>query len=971
MNCVPKKIFVVVMVKNEQDVIESFVRHTLTFADKILIRDHMSSDKTGYILDKLMAEGLPVSVSTEKNPAHIQAKVLTELFWQALAEGADLVLPLDADEFLVGNSPSIKPAKILQNLSANKVYHLPWRLYAPQKWSEKNFLLYQSLWRSTDLAPGGKMIVGKNSVSTGDAVAEGNHNIIRRVSAETMVHLPKDDVTDIHIAHFYWRSQEQHATKVAVSWMNIVAEFSNVSFSSGSYRANHERLQRGEQIPINEIIPHKEPFSLKKYAAPGINLLYSANTRPNALHNLMAASVILAQRYREEKVFALRRTVATVLVYNGDDELFAASLDAAIVQDYPWREFFVCSLGGREMPEKFAAVCREHDVAWLCGANPFAGLTKRVAAKYIQFILPGEKVWSNKLREVVTCFESQELKLAMLSGQRDAEISEQKLLTVFYLSKAWQKMLPHGQVPTATLATLLINREYRRDFGSLNGCFMDGRPLLMTLWKDLLLSQNPAQNVIGFMPEAYVDPAPSDAADAVYRQMEWGLNLTADNILSDGELEQAKINFARRHRDILSVWDVSARESLLLYQESIRGGLIFNPLSVNIHSGTVTSIVIVSYNTLELLKACIASIRRYTEPGTYEIIVVDNASTDGSAAWLEDEPDIVVVLNKENLGFPKGCNQGMKMASGQEIMLLNSDTEVTSNWLRNMKLALYFKPYIGAVGCLTDCCSNFQQIEVPYKASDTEAMQEFAAHFNESPHPHKWVSWQILVGFCYLFKREVYDKIGGLDENFGMGNYEDDDYSFRIRQAGYDIKLCRDTFIHHVGNASFSKSDNAAEYRAKKEHFLQLNIRNKNYLLKKWQFDADTYKICHMGKLDVLAQTYSSPANAAFIFASGIDAYIIKSRYPVLRFTAFTTAAAEAKLAQPHLPELVFADTTEALKAKMTGKYDYILVMEQFSPSERENQKAWLDLLRQRLSSDGVLFYSVGDKFYQEKGGTD
>ena len=125
-----------------------------------------------------------------------------------------------------------------------------------------------------------------------------------------------------------------------------------------------------------------------------------------------------------------------------------------------------------------------------------------------------------------------------------------------------------------------------------------------------------------------------------------------------------------------------------------------------------TSIIILSYNTLELLQLCIESIRTYTEAGTYEIIVVENASEDGSAAWLRAQKDLVCIYNEENQGFPKGCNQGLKIASGTELLLLNSDVIVTKDWLENMRRALYSASSVGAVSCVTNSCSNRQQIEV-------------------------------------------------------------------------------------------------------------------------------------------------------------------------------------------------------------------------------------------------------------------
>ena len=126
-----------------------------------------------------------------------------------------------------------------------------------------------------------------------------------------------------------------------------------------------------------------------------------------------------------------------------------------------------------------------------------------------------------------------------------------------------------------------------------------------------------------------------------------------------------------------------------------------------------TSIVILSYNTYNLTKSCIESIRKFTSAGSYEIIVIDNASQDASVAWLKRQKDIKLVCNKENKGFPGGCNQGMELAEeGNDILLLNSDTIVTPRWLENMQTALYSEPKVGAVSCITNSCSNWQQVEV-------------------------------------------------------------------------------------------------------------------------------------------------------------------------------------------------------------------------------------------------------------------
>ena len=99
-----------------------------------------------------------------------------------------------------------------------------------------------------------------------------------------------------------------------------------------------------------------------------------------------------------------------------------------------------------------------------------------------------------------------------------------------------------------------------------------------------------------------------------------------------------------------------------------------------------TSIIILSYNNLSLTIDCIESIRKYTDPNTYEIVVVDNNSQDETPNWLRSQDDLIVIFNQENVGFPKGCNIGIEAASKEnDILLLNNDTIVTTNWLSNLQ----------------------------------------------------------------------------------------------------------------------------------------------------------------------------------------------------------------------------------------------------------------------------------------------
>lgn len=229
-----------------------------------------------------------------------------------------------------------------------------------------------------------------------------------------------------------------------------------------------------------------------------------------------------------------------------------------------------------------------------------------------------------------------------------------------------------------------------------------------------------------------------------------------------------------------------------------------------------TSIVVVTYNKLSYLKLCVESIKKYSIGENYELIIVDNMSTDGTRNWLAQKKDIKKIYNSTNLGFTKGCNQGILKAQGDNVLLLNNDVIVTENWLSNLIKCLYTRKEIGAVGPITNNCSNAQLIRVSYNS--IKEMELWAKKYNAG-NDKSWEERKRLIGFCLLIKREVINTIGLLDERFSPGNFEDDDYCFRMRKAGYRLILCKNTFVHHFGSISFSNSNYYELLKINKEKF--------------------------------------------------------------------------------------------------------------------------------------------------------
>ena len=244
------------------------------------------------------------------------------------------------------------------------------------------------------------------------------------------------------------------------------------------------------------------------------------------------------------------------------------------------------------------------------------------------------------------------------------------------------------------------------------------------------------------------------------------------------------------------------------------------------------SVVIVSYNSKDAQIGCIESIRMNNPPKSYEIIVVDNASTDGITQWLEEQPDIKLRKNTENLGFGPASNQGVAMAApGNDIFFLNNDTIVLPGSIFWLRMGLYENENVGAIGSVSNNVSYFQRVDEPI---DTlEGWMAYGIRNNvpqENPYERKIT----LVGFAILAKRSVIDTVGLFDEIYGIGNFEDDDLCMRIRKCGYEIILCHNSFIYHFGSLGFKQRD--------EQSYNELINRNQALFMNKWGFDINTYK---------------------------------------------------------------------------------------------------------------------------------
>lgn len=240
------------------------------------------------------------------------------------------------------------------------------------------------------------------------------------------------------------------------------------------------------------------------------------------------------------------------------------------------------------------------------------------------------------------------------------------------------------------------------------------------------------------------------------------------------------------------------------YLEATRNALLTQPKRQKVPTQDMVTIVILTFNQIKYTQKCVESIMKHT-PEPHEVIFVDNGSTDGTLKWLKTlvakHPNCRLIENKKNLGFSKGCNQGIEMASGEYILLLNNDVVVSANWLSGMLECLKSCSTTGIVGPMTNNISGPQKVGATGYGT-MEAMHTYARDFRRR-NRHRRIPMRRIVGFCMLFRRELTDRIGMLDERFGSGNFEDDDYCLRALLAGYKNIIAGDVFIHHYGSRTF------------------------------------------------------------------------------------------------------------------------------------------------------------------------
>lgn len=223
------------------------------------------------------------------------------------------------------------------------------------------------------------------------------------------------------------------------------------------------------------------------------------------------------------------------------------------------------------------------------------------------------------------------------------------------------------------------------------------------------------------------------------------------------------------------------------------------------------SIITLTHNKLSYTKKFVESLFRYTDD--FELIIVDNASTDGTREFISKIPNAKLILNEDNLGYSKGNNQGLSIAEGEYIAFFNNDILLYPNWFENVE-KVFQQENVGFI--------SPRHINPHYdNTNERHYIKFFRKNFSYKKDYEK--NFDECVFSCVVTKRSVIDNIGDFDENFTPAFFEDNDLKYRAIEAGYGVYVANNVCFFHFGSITSANND----YNLKK---------NREYYFSKYPF---------------------------------------------------------------------------------------------------------------------------------------
>ena len=556
------KIIAVSLVADSADIIESFVRHTLTYADEMLVVDHAAADGTGEVLRALQEEGLPLCIERYEAAELCHDEIMTDLMHRAFDEhGADIVVPVDADEFLV-TEDAAKPCRaVLSRLRTNMTFyawHWMYELEEPEK-DAGEFLLSRPLRRKKRHEPMQKAIIGREAALTYPLLAQGTHYLYR-MEGEERVPAPALPISFLHFAHFQWRGALHTAVKVLNGWIGNAAKYSVHTARCSYWKEHFDTVFEGGEPPVALSPAESEKVQNLVLPQGRIELRYTKRSTFSPLQSLMRLSEQLAQDFAEARVLVCRKLVSIIVPYFGDLSLWRRTLESAASQTYPYMEVVALDFVGdaSELSEALAALSMPHVVVPALSGGWGAALSRAAHGTYIQWLLPGDRLFPEKIAQMATTLELDDeldFVIADAAGAADDALPQfvfrMKQPHCVVAAGAWHRkfVLSAGASPEGGLSGALLRRSVLDACAWLETAFFRAR--FFPLAAFVLLFQTRGDFRVGVFEIPLLTHEVQEAAELPWHPAEWAaLLLSCGGELKPEVFQKARASLAERAQDV-------------------------------------------------------------------------------------------------------------------------------------------------------------------------------------------------------------------------------------------------------------------------------------------------------------------------------------------------------------------------------------------------------------------------------------
>lgn len=360
------------------------------------------------------------------------------------------------------------------------------------------------------------------------------------------------------------------------------------------------------------------------------------------------------------------------------------------------------------------------------------------------------------------------------------------------------------------------------------------------------------------------------------------------------------------------------------------------------------SVIIAVMNALPVTKMCIECLRKNIADKDAEIIVIDNASTDGTAEWLQEQSDIHVITNKEPHGLAASFNQGISVAAGDTLLFMHNDTYLMPETIARLEHILYRTDKIGAVMPVTN------RHLLPINGFFHEINEYNTLDGAEEEAKRLWENWAdetsgqlLLEDYCLLVRREAMEEVNGFDEQFAVRYGEDLDLSLRLVEKGRKLLRAEGVFVHHQGGTTFKAN--------------QLNIDKAVDMFIRMLYEKWGFFVLYSGSIrhDLLSEVDLNKKDLAVLdigCAMGANLAFLKNLRPDARLCGIELNPLSAALAAKS-GEVKAADVEKLDIPEWEGTFDYI-IMGDILEHLREPKEVIIKV-RKLLKPEGALLVSL------------